>query len=201
MTVIYKSERTGTEIKLVHKQFFNLYDLVSKHLEGKENQTPAEALKYHDICVGVLNTGDVYIGESCPARIEEYTLELAHQLSEKDMLNQVYAARSFIIKTERSDYDPLPEAVYLEDRGIFGFIGPRDSVLHHLALIDYLDIDFGIPKTHLAVVTHPQGYSTIGYVQDAKYMRSVHLDTLALLNAHLKFCKLADHYRRYSEIK
>ena len=45
MTVIYKSERTGTEIKLVHKQFFNLYDLVSKHLEDKENQTPSRGFK------------------------------------------------------------------------------------------------------------------------------------------------------------
>ena len=81
MTVIYTSEKTGKEIKLVQKQFFNLYDLVAKHLATKGDSSPPEALKYHDICVGVLNTGDVYIGESCPARIEEYRTELAHQLS------------------------------------------------------------------------------------------------------------------------
>lgn len=201
MTVIYTSEKTGKEIKLVQKQFFNLYDLVAKHLATKGDSSPPEALKYHDICVGVLNTGDVYIGESCPARIEEYRTELAHQLSEKDMMNQVYAARSFIIKTERSDYDPLPEAVYLEDHGIFSFIGPKDSVFQQFTLNEYLDIDFKIPKTLISVLTHPQGYTAIGYAQAVEYRQSVRLDVLSLLNAHLKICKLTDHYRRYSEIK
>lgn len=201
MTVIYTSEKTGTEIKLVQKQFFNLYDLVVKHLTTKDDSSPSEALKYHDICVGVLNTGDVYIGESCPARIEEYRQEMAHQLSEKDMMNQIYAARSFIIKTERSDYDPLPEAVYLEDHGIFSFVGPKDSIFHQIDLTEHLTIDFKIPKTLLTVITYPQGYTTIGYAQAVEYRRSVRLDALSLLNAHLKICKLTDHYRRFAEIK
>ncbi len=201
MTVIHKSERTGTEIKLVQKQFFNLYDLLSKHLAARGNEVVAEAFKYHDICVGVLNTGDIYIGESCPARIEEYTTELAHQLSEKDMMNQVYAARSFIIKTERSDYDPLPEAVYLEEHGLFSFIAPTNSAFHQLVLNDYLDIDFVIPKTILTTMVYPQGYTAIGYAQELKYKRAVKTDVLSLLNTHLKLCKLTDHYRRYTEIK
>lgn len=198
MTVIHTSERTGAEIKLVHKQFFNLYDLVKQYRPG---DTTPEALKYHDICVGVLNTGDVFIGESCPARVEEYKVEMAHQLSERDMMNQVYAARSFIIKTERSTYDPLPEAVYLEDQGVVTLIAPRDSYLYGLILNNYLQVEQKIPEVHVAIMVHPQAYTVFGYSQTPRYGRnSMRADACAALSAHVKFCNLTDHYRRFAEL-
>ena len=121
MTTIYTSPTDGKKIEIVSKHFFNLYELISEYmsnsdssmslkigsaLTGRDEQQIPESLKYHDICMGVLNTGDVFMGESCPAKIEEYRQEMARELSERDMVNQAFAARSYILKTERSDHHP-----------------------------------------------------------------------------------------------
>ena len=216
MTTIYTSPIDGKKIEIVSKHFFNLYELISEYmsnsdssmsltigsaLTGRDEQQIPESLKYHDICIGVLNTGDVFMGESCPAKIEEYRQEMARELSERDMVNQAFAARSYILKTERSDHDPLPEAGYILVNGLVSFVAPKLSCDYLFEINKYLKLDYEIPTAFLAITALPQGYTATGISQCPIYRESLEPGAMAMLKAYMGIYRGLDMYRRFVDLK
>lgn len=219
MTRIHTIPATQQTIEIVDVQFVNLYTLVEEFKARLNNyhfvegvldvmgipgniqriETP-ESLKYHDLCIGTLNTGHVFIGESCPARVEEYNRELAHSLSEKAMMNQVYAMRSYLIKEERSGNamkDFIPG--YTAATSGYTFHLPFEINEWYLPLYQLLKFPEGTPPVVLAIGVLPNTYTVIGIAQSPNneeyHQRFNDLCGNAMLNVYLKTQELySKHY-------
>ena len=220
MTVIHTINSTNQTIEVIDVKYVNLYELLHQFKErlidfgqggpqidvmkhqpayAKRLEIP-ESLKYHDLCIGTLNTGHVFIGESCPARIEEYNREMAHSLSKKAMMDQVFAMRSYLIKEERSG-DVMAEFIpkfKLATSG-FTFHLPFEINEWYLPLYQLLDFPTDTPPVVLALGVLPNSYTIVGLSQSVDnvdyYHRFSDLCGDAMLKVYLKTQELyVKHY-------
>lgn len=211
MTVIHTTNPEQFQVEVVRKHFVNVYELLVDYRERLVDmskggiqipfasdriwrETP-ECLKYHDLCIGVLNTGDVFIGESCPAKIEDYKREMAHELSERAMMNQVYAARSFLIKNERSknrlDGEKIPEVP-----SSINFKLPVDTEVFNIPLNHVIQLGAFVPQVNIAVLVLPNDYAVVDYAQgqiEVYQYQYADLSAVASIRAFLKVTGLINH--------
>lgn len=219
MTNIHTIESCKKVIEVVDIQFVNLYELLQKFKERlidyhnggpkidvlkhqpsyAHNLVIPESLKYHDLCIGTLNTGYVFIGESCPARIEEYNREMAHKLSEKSMMDQVFAMRSYLIKEERSG-NVMAEFVssYKHARSGYTFNLPFEIREWYLPLYQLLDFPKDTLPVVLAIGVLPNSYTLIGMSQSIDNVEYYHRYTDLCGDAMLQvYMKTQELYRKH----
>lgn len=226
MTVIHTIKSTNQSLEVIDVKYVNLFELlqqfkerlidfskggpqidVMKHQPNyAKNMVIPESLKYHDLCIGTLNTGHVFIGESCPARIEEYNREMAHTLSNRAMMDQVFAMRSYLIKDERSG-DIMREFIpqYKPAQQGYTFNLPFEINHWYLPLYQLLDFPKDTPHVVLAVGVLPNGYTIVGAGQSIDLVEYFHLFgdlcSEAMLKIYLKTQELYRNHYMVQKIK